>query len=141
MKNRILSILIPLALPALALAQTETVTKKAGTNELTGNLVLPAGKSLQLNGTVTGTAIGTSIQPHNANLDDLADGSLTGSKVGAGINAASITAGVLPVARGGTGLTSREATLDWLLGTYPVFLIPMTEGATQFVDVELKAST
>src|SRR5438093_6897843 len=130
MKLLILSVLI--ALPTLGIAQTETVTKKAGTNELTGNLVLPAGKSLQLDGTVTGSALGTSIQPHNANLDDLADGSLSGSKVGTGINAANITAGVLSAARGGTGQTSREAMLDWLLGTYPVFMIPMTEGTTQF---------
>jgi hypothetical protein len=141
MKRHLLSVLILLALPELVFAQTETVTKKAGTNELTGNLVLPAGKSLQLNGTVSGTALGTSIQPRNVNLDDLADGSLTGSRVGTGINADNITAGLLSVGRGGTGQTSREATLDWLLGTYPVFLIPMTEGAVQFVDVELKAST
>ena len=40
-------------------------------------------------------------QPANSNLDDLADGSLTGSKVGTGINAANITSGTLALARGG----------------------------------------
>ena len=40
-------------------------------------------------------------QPADADLDDLADGSLTGSKVGTGINAANITTGTLALARGG----------------------------------------
>ena len=40
-------------------------------------------------------------QASDADLDDLADGSLTGSKVGAGINAANITTGTLGLARGG----------------------------------------
>lgn len=42
-------------------------------------------------------------QASNPNLDDLADGSLTGSKVGSGINAANITSGTLALARGGLG--------------------------------------
>lgn len=43
-------------------------------------------------------------QASNSNLDDLADGSLTGSKVGSGINAANITSGTLTLARGGLGV-------------------------------------
>ena len=42
-------------------------------------------------------------QASNLHLDDLADGSLTGSKVGTGINAANITVGTLALARGGLG--------------------------------------
>ncbi len=48
---------------------------------------------------VDGLAITTGTIPDarlSANLQDLADGSLTGSKVGAGINAANVTVGTLP---------------------------------------------
>lgn len=38
-------------------------------------------------------------QPQDADLDDLTDGSLSGSKVGSGIDAANITTGNLPIAR------------------------------------------
>ncbi len=43
--------------------------------------------------------IGEDVQAYSLNLDDLADGSLTGSKVGTGIDADNITAGTLPAAR------------------------------------------
>jgi hypothetical protein len=46
---------------------------------------------------------GTDVQVYDADLDDLADGSLSGSKVGTGIDAGNISAGTLAVARGGTG--------------------------------------
>jgi hypothetical protein len=46
---------------------------------------------------------GVNVQAQNANLDDLADGSLTGSKVGTGINAGNITTGTLSTSRGGLG--------------------------------------
>jgi hypothetical protein len=39
---------------------------------------------------------GVNVQAYNANLDDLADGSLTGSKVGTGISATNVTTGTLP---------------------------------------------
>jgi len=42
-----------------------------------------------------GLAIGTNVQAYDADLDDLADGSLTGSKVGSGVPAANISAGSL----------------------------------------------
>lgn len=42
-----------------------------------------------------GLAIGTNVQAWDADLDDLADGSLTGSKVGSGVPAANIAAGSL----------------------------------------------
>jgi hypothetical protein len=45
------------------------------------------------------TDIGTTVQGYNTNLADLADGSLTGGKVGSGITAANITVGTLPDAR------------------------------------------
>ncbi len=49
--------------------------------------------------TQLGLVIGSNIQAWDADLDDLADGTLSGSKVGSGINAANITAGTLPDAR------------------------------------------
>ncbi len=50
-------------------------------------------------------------QPANEHLDDLADGSLSGAKVGSGINAANITTGTLPIARIADGaVTSAKIT-------------------------------
>jgi hypothetical protein len=42
-----------------------------------------------------GLAIGSNVQAYDADLDDLADGSLTGSKVGSGVPAANIASGSL----------------------------------------------
>ncbi len=53
-----------------------------------------------------GLAIGTDVQAFDADLDDLADGSLTGSKVGLGINAANITTNSLAIANGGTAAST-----------------------------------
>jgi len=47
-----------------------------------------------------GLSIGSDVQAYDADLDDLADGSLSGSKVGSGINAANITSGDLNLAGG-----------------------------------------
>ena len=49
-------------------------------------------------------------QASDADLDDLADGSLSGSKVGTGINAANITTGTLTLARGGLGVDASGFT-------------------------------
>lgn len=46
-----------------------------------------------------GVAIGSDVQAYDADLDDLADGSLTGSKVGAGISGANISDGTIPTAK------------------------------------------
>lgn len=46
-----------------------------------------------------GLVIGTNVQAYDADLADLADGSLTGSKVGTGINADNITTGTVADAR------------------------------------------
>ncbi len=45
--------------------------------------------------TSLGLTIGTNVQGFDSDLQDLADGSLTGSKVGSGINASNITSGTL----------------------------------------------
>jgi hypothetical protein len=42
-----------------------------------------------------GLAIGTNVQAYDADLDDLADGSLSGSKVGTGISGSNITTGTV----------------------------------------------
>ena len=54
-----------------------------------------------------GVIIGTDVQAYDADLADLSDGSLTGSKVGSGISAANITTGTVDNAR-----------LDSVLQTY-----------------------
>lgn len=71
-----------------------------------------------------GLVIGTNVQAYDADLDDLADGSLTGSKVGTGISGANITDGTIPTAKisgtvaiadGGTNATT-EANARTNLG-------------------------
>ncbi len=49
--------------------------------------------------TLAGTIIGTHVQAYDADLADLADGTLSGSKVGTGIDAGNITAGTLGAGR------------------------------------------
>lgn len=91
-----------------------------------------------------GLAIGTNVQAYDADLDDLADGSLSGNKVGAGIDAGNITTGTLslvgtdaaklpvgtsaqrpasPVA-GQLRYNSSENTMEFFNGTNWYFLSP-----------------
>ncbi|MEQ9217913.1 MAG: hypothetical protein RLO17_07725 [Cyclobacteriaceae bacterium] len=59
-----------------------------------------------------GLAIGSDVQAYDADLADLADGVLTGSKVGTGIDAANITTNALAVTNGGTGAATATAARD-----------------------------
>lgn len=56
--------------------------------------------------------IGTDVQAFDSDLTDLADGSLTGSKVGTGIDAANVTTGELPDARLSANVTKLGAAID-----------------------------
>lgn len=67
-------------LPTDVLASSVAVTAYASDNAIRTNL---------------GLAIGTDVEAWDADLDDLADGSLTGSKVGSGVPAANIASGSL----------------------------------------------
>lgn len=85
------------------------------TAEITGTLPIANGGT----GAITainaraslGLAIGSDVQAYDADLQDLADGSLSGSKVGSGINAANITTGTLGTARMGTGTANSTTFL------------------------------
>ena len=62
----------------------------------------------------SGLAIDSDVQAWNTHLDDLADGELTGSKVGSGISATNITAGTLADARLETTVNVSEVATDRL---------------------------
>ena len=59
-----------------------------------------------------GLAIGSNVQAYDVDLDDLADGVLSGAKVGTGIDATNITANSLAIANGGTGAATATAARD-----------------------------
>ncbi len=70
--------------------------------------------------TTLGLAIGTNVQAYDTDLDDLADGTLSGSKIGTGIDATNITVSSLPVTNGGTGATTESGArtnLGLVIGT------------------------
>lgn len=81
-----------------------TATDVAGSASIsTAGLAILDDADASAQRTTLGLAIGSNVQAYDADLDDLADGSLSGSKVGSGIDAGNITTGTLPVARIGTG--------------------------------------
>ena len=96
---------------------TGTVTSVAASSTVTGlsfsGSPITTMGTLTLSGTVGEAAIDAAIardsevsagyQPLDADLTDLADGSLTGSKVGSGIDAGNITSGTVGTARLGSG--------------------------------------
>ena len=100
-------LIIALALPASAQwsatgADIGTKDIGEGFNEVTSAATVLFTDGLTVN-SVSGAAVGTDVQAYDADLDDLADGSLTGSKVGSGISASNITTGgPIAIARGGT---------------------------------------
>jgi hypothetical protein len=94
--------------------------------------------------TALGVAIGTDVQAFDADLTDLADGSLTGSKVGTGVSATNITTGTLTLtgtdaSKLATGTTaqrpvspvegqirynSTEKIMEYYNGTNWYFMVP-----------------
>lgn len=92
------------------LASTGNISGNAATATIAGNVngtvaVVNGGTGATTEGdarTNLGLSIGTDIQAYNTNLSDLSDGSLSGSKVGGGINAANITTGTLGVSHLGS---------------------------------------
>lgn len=76
--------------------------------------------------------IGTDAQAYDADLDDLADGSLSGGKVGSGINADNVTSGTLADARIASTIT-RDSELDTAVG-------PITGVADAFITLDEHSS-
>ncbi len=83
----------------LITADTSTATAK---KVALGNLPV-SGSQATINANLQAATNALSTVVNDADILDLQDGSLTGSKVGTGINAANISTGTLPIARLGTG--------------------------------------
>ncbi|MBI4655945.1 MAG: hypothetical protein HY746_04255, partial [Elusimicrobia bacterium] len=77
------------------LAATQIAAGVMPANVQASSIALSGFYSSDLVRTNLGLAIGTNVQAWDADLDDLADGSLTGSKVGSGVPAANIASGSL----------------------------------------------
>lgn len=65
--------------------------------------------------TTLGLAIGTNVQAWDADLDDLADGSLSGSKIGTGIDGGNITTGTVAEARIDSAIARVSSLADYAL--------------------------
>ena len=86
-------------------------------------------------GTTNLHALASSKQAADADLDDLADGSLTGSKIGSGIDAANITTGELPDAR----LSDNVALTNAPTLHSPVLRNPTIEGTAEIASMDATA--
>ena len=71
----------------------------------------------------------------DADLQDLADGSLTGSKIGTGINGANVTTGAVVIANGGTGSTT-QAGARTNLGLGSISTLSAI-GSTEITDLSI----
>jgi hypothetical protein len=102
----------------------------SGTGAITAMSVLADGEMIVGDGTTDpvaesgatlrtsiGVAIGTDVQAYDAQLADLADGTLSGSST---VNVGTAATGVLPVANGGTGSTSGMSQLFTSDGNFTV---------------------
>lgn len=92
---------------------TTGLTATGGPVTTTGTLTLGGTLALAHGGTGASTAaaartalglvIGTDVQGYDADLADLADGTLSGGKIGPGVDAANLTTGIVSPARLGAG--------------------------------------
>ena len=86
----------------------QTVEWDGDSWEPVGTVTITAGANITISaGEISVTA--NSFQPDDSDLDDLADGSLTGSKVGTGINGDNVTSGTIADARVASTITRTVA--------------------------------
>lgn len=114
---------------------------KVGNLEVENSITLPSGSISE--GSLPATAlidsdIGSSVQAYDADLDDLSDGSLTGSKVGSGINGANIANGDY----GDVSVSSGTWTVDsGAASTYDTIQDPVAESTIAFAGFTLDWTT